>query len=298
MSLCKTAPFPERSHAASQVSETHPGPNHLLTRATVCTTGMGTFEPALTAPGAKGREPDRVNDLDNDALLNLTLDECPLIFLDIETTGLDYSKDHIIEVAAVGVKGGAEFSSWSTLVKPVVRQGLFAEMVAIPKEITKITGIEGGQLADQPVFEEIHETLMKQLAGGVLVAHNAAFDVSFLAYKIQSMGLPLPTIPVIDTLALSRAVSPDMKSHSLTALKGFYGVKAEKSHRALDDTRATVQVFDKILDLAVRKRFPGQPAAGARSRFRLKDMQEQFKALKSFVPDPAQLPSNRAAGRR
>ncbi len=259
---------------------------------------MGTFEPAPTAPGATGREPDRVNDLDNDALLNLTLDECPLIFLDIETTGLDYSKDHIIEVAAVGVKGGAEISSWSTLVKPVVRQGLFAEMVAIPKEITKITGIEGGQLADQPVFEEIHETLMKQLAGGVLVAHNAAFDVSFLAFKIQSMGLPLPAMPVIDTLALSRAVSPELKSHSLTALKGFYGVKAEKSHRALDDTRATVRVFDKILELAVRKRFPGQPAAGALTRFRLKDMQEQFRALKQFAPDPAQLPSNRSAGRR
>jgi DNA polymerase-3 subunit alpha (Gram-positive type) len=239
-----------------------------------------------------------VNDVDNDSLLNLTLDECPLVFLDIETTGLDYSKDHIIEVAAVSVKGGVEVSSWSTLIKPVLRQGLFAEMVAIPKEITKITGIEGSHLTEQPVFEEIHETLAKHLAGGVLVAHNAAFDVSFLAFKIQSMGLSLPAIPVLDTLALSRAVSPELKSHSLTALKGFYGVKAEKSHRALDDTRATVQVFDKILDLAVRRRFPGQASDGARSRFRLKDMQEQFKALRAFVPDPAQLPSNRSSGRR
>jgi DNA polymerase-3 subunit alpha (Gram-positive type) len=237
--------------------------------------------------------------VDKDALLDRKLDDCSLVFLDIETTGLDYSKEHIIEVAAVTVRDGAELAAFGTLVKPIVRQGLFAEMVPIPKEITRITGIEGSQLEDKPPFEEIYPDLLKAFGESILVAHNAAFDISFLAFKFQSMGVPLPANPVLDTLALSRAVSPELKSHSMDALKGFYGVKAEKAHRAMDDTRALVTVFDKILDLAARKRFPQQAASTSpRKLFCLRDLQDCFKAVMPFAVVPSQLPGARGGSRR
>lgn len=251
---------------------------------------MGTFHRGKQPPGPACRLPQgRVSRLTHEALLQKPLSELPLVFVDIETTGLDYAKDHIIEVAALAVQGGAEGAAYCTLIKPIVRQGLFAEPAPIPKEITRITGLEASHLETQPVFEDVCPDFLAALGSAIVVAHNASFDVSFLAHKLQSLGRPLPTNPVLDTLQLSRAVSPELKSHSMDALKGFYGIKTERAHRALDDTRALVRVFDKILSLALRKHFADRQARGGPQQvLTLGDLQQRYRALMPFAVSPQQ----------
>ena len=83
----------------------------------------------------------------------------------------------------------------------------------------------------------------REFAGGdVLVAHNAGFDVPFMQARGAACGLSFPN-PVLDTLALSRALYPEMRRHKLDALAKKLGVKLEGHHRAVNDAEATAKLF-------------------------------------------------------
>lgn len=185
-----------------------------------------------------------------DSQLDRPLDELPLVFFDIETTGLEYARCHIIEVAAVEFRGGKETARFSSFVKPIDPDQpatLFGKPVAaIPAEITRITGIGREMVEGAPEFEEIYPALRKTFGEAILVAHNAEFDLSFLAHKLEKMGEKRPTNPIIDTLKLSRALERGPGPHNMDYLKKKYGITAAKAHRALDDTLALQEVFLKL----------------------------------------------------
>ncbi len=181
-------------------------------------------------------------------LLSHRLSDCTFVFFDIETTGLDPSQAHIIEVATCTVKNGEEVGNYSSFVCPMVPGTLFST-VSVPPEITRITGIRNSDLAGQPTFETIYADLLNSLDDGILVAHNAEFDLSFLAAKMKPLG-KLPPNPVLDTLRISRSVAPELSRHGMDSLKSVYGIKAERAHRALDDTRALAELFPKLVKRA------------------------------------------------
>ena len=98
-----------------------------------------------------------------------TLDDTYIVF-DIETTGFYAIKDKIIEIGAVKVKDGAIVEKFSTFVNP---------KRPIPFEITQLTSITDEMVLDAPDIESVLPEFLEFVGDGVLVAHNAGFDVGF-----------------------------------------------------------------------------------------------------------------------
>jgi DNA polymerase-3 subunit epsilon len=109
-------------------------------------------------------------------------------------------------------------------------------------------------LAQAPTFPDIAAEVSRQCEGGVFVAHNAPFDLGFLATEFQRLRLPLPVSHVIDTLALARRYYT-FASNSLGAIAEALNLPYPQRHRALQDAQATWQVFTAFArDLLGRQR--------------------------------------------
>src|SRR3954463_10483419 len=97
------------------------------------------------------------------------LDE--FVVLDVETTGLQPSRQRIIELAVTRFRGGNLTNRWESLCSPGRR---------VPAYITKLTGIDDDLLKDAPAFESIADTAVALLREAVIVGHNVEFDLGFL----------------------------------------------------------------------------------------------------------------------
>jgi len=173
-------------------------------------------------------------------MLDQPLHAVPLVFLDLETTGLyPHQGDRICEVALQRVLGGVVETSLDRLVDP--RRPLSPQSFSINR-------ITAEHLAGAPTFAEIADMLLTTLRGAVLVAHNAPFDLEFLYVELALAGRPPLVNPAIDTLALARRLLPKRRSHSLAALATAAG-GTPPAHRAMADVLALRVVF---ADLAAR----------------------------------------------
>jgi DNA polymerase-3 subunit epsilon len=188
-------------------------------------------------------------------MLDLPLRTVPLVFLDLETTGLHpHQGDRICEVALQRVVGDRVEATLDQLVNP----GRPLSDAAFD-----INGIGPEQLADAPDFAAIANSLLERFAGAALVAHNASFDVEFIRAELALIDGSLPPILAIDTLALARRLIPHRRSYSLAALTMALG-GVPPVHRAMADVLALRLVFD---DLAQRLEALGITTLGDTLRF-------------------------------
>ncbi len=154
------------------------------------------------------------------------------VVFDLETTGLDVMNNGIIEIGAVRILNGKLVEQFSTLVKPDY---------PITEETTDITGITQQMLDKAPKISMVIPDFMKFIEGSILVAHNAEFDLKFIKkfagaeeYEIKNR--------VEDTLVLARSVLKGLKHHDLHTIGDYFGV-VFNHHRALDDAKATAEIF-------------------------------------------------------
>jgi len=157
--------------------------------------------------------------------------------VDVETTGLE-PEDRVIEVAAVRIRGTDEIGRFQSLVNPGVH---------IPPLASSISGIDDAMVAGAPPFAEVWPALDALLAGAVLVAHNAPFDLSFLGSERRRAGLPTATGPVLDTLRLARNLLV-LPRYSLAALIDALRLGAPPEHRALADALATAALLRRLIE--------------------------------------------------
>ena len=157
----------------------------------------------------------------------------PLVFLDLETTGIRTTRDRITEIAALRVENGEVTSRWHRLINPEVR---------IPASISKLTGIDDVMVADAPTFAEIAEALREWLGAAPLVAHNARFDYGFLRNAYRLAGVEF-SAEVICTLRLSRHLAPQEREHNLAALLERHGIVTAVRHRAMADAEALLALW-------------------------------------------------------
>ncbi|MEY8351885.1 PolC-type DNA polymerase III [Lachnospiraceae bacterium 54-53] len=163
---------------------------------------------------------------------NQGLSDAYVVF-DIETTGFSSSRNRIIEIGAVKVKDGVITDKFSTFVNPDV---------PIPFEIEKLTGINDNMVLPHPRIREILPQFLEFCGDSVLVAHNASFDVSFIAYNALQLGLEFnPT--VIDTVALARLLLPSLNRYKLDTVAKALGISLLNHHRAVDDAGCTAEIF-------------------------------------------------------
>ena len=174
------------------------------------------------------------------------LERAIFVVVDLETTGGAPGARALTEIGAVKVRGGKVLADFSTLVNPGV---------AIPAQITMLTGITNAMVAGAPGVRTCVEAFLTWadlLADDVvLVAHNARFDVGHLRGAAAALGLEWPEPRVLDTLALARKAwtRSEVPNHKLGTLAAFVGSRTRPTHRALDDARATVDVLHAALEV-------------------------------------------------
>jgi len=166
------------------------------------------------------------------------------IVLDTETTGLDYTKEKIIEFAAVRLENGKIKDSFQTLINPQLH---------IRKSSIAVHGITQDMVEDAPTEEEILPKILEFIGDYPIVAHNAIFDYSFLnEAKIRVMGEKF-TNPHIDSQMMFKEIAPELESHGLEALTKRFNVDLTNHHRAMADTMGLALAYPKLKKLYLQR---------------------------------------------
>jgi DNA polymerase-3 subunit alpha (Gram-positive type) len=165
--------------------------------------------------------------------------ETVFVVFDIETTGFNPWKEDLLEIGAVKVRDGKVIDEFKTLIKPGK---------PISGEIQKLTGITPEMVQDSPLPEAVLPEFLTFIEGAVVVAHNARFDVGFIKGKLQQYFDREFNPVALDTLGLSRAVWPGLRSHRLNNVAKELGISLEHHHRAVDDARCAATIMQKALE--------------------------------------------------
>lgn len=181
------------------------------------------------------------------ALGAVPLDALRYAVVDVETTGgRPQLGDRVTEIAIVTVQGGRVVDEWATLVDP---------QRPIPPMISAITRITNAMVRGQPRFADVADEVLRRLDGHVFVAHNAAFDWSFVSHELrQATGHALEG-ETLCTVRLARKLVPELPRRNLDTVARHYRAELppEVRHRAGGDARATAHVLLGLLrDAAAR----------------------------------------------
>jgi DNA polymerase-3 subunit epsilon len=169
---------------------------------------------------------------------NQPLAEAAFAVFDVETTGLSPAYgDRVCEVAVVRLSGDLEVERFVSLVDPGRPLSIGAAAV---------NGITAEMLVGAPRFAAIAGQLLSILDGAVLVAHNAPFDLGFLAMELDIARMPPPEGEVVDTLNLARRVFR-FPRNGLQAVAHALRIEPGMAHRALGDACTTAEVLARIL---------------------------------------------------
>ena len=163
----------------------------------------------------------------------------PLIFFDLETTGINIVKDRIVEISYVKVFPNGKEESKTLRINPGM---------PIPPESTAIHGITDEDVKDCPLFKDVAKTLAAQFEGCELAGFNSnRFDIPLLAEEFLRAGvnIDLSRRKFIDV----QTIFHKMEQRTLSAAYKFYcGKSLENAHTASADTMATYEVLKAQLD--------------------------------------------------
>lgn len=152
----------------------------------------------------------------------------PVVYVDIETTGMGYRTSRIIEIAVIRVENNQIVNTLHTLINPGS---------PIPYHITRLTGITNNDVTGAPVFESVAEQLRDILQGALFIAHNVRFDYSFIKRQLSLCNIAYNP-RMLCSVRMSRALYPHVKGHSLQAIIKRHALAVTTRHRAYDDAEA------------------------------------------------------------
>jgi len=164
------------------------------------------------------------------------------LVLDTETTGFKPEEGHrIVEIGAV------------ELINHVPTGKVYHQYINperdMPTEAFNVHGLSEQFLRGHPVFADIAEAFLEFISDGVLIIHNAAFDMAFINAELSYLKIsPVPDEQVLDTLAIARRKHP-MGPNSLDALCRRYGVdnSGRTKHGALLDSELLADVYVELI---------------------------------------------------
>jgi DNA polymerase-3 subunit epsilon len=178
------------------------------------------------------------------------------LVMDTETTGFDpETGDRLVEIACV------ELANYIPTGR-VYHQYINPQR-AVPEAAYKVHGLSTDFLRDKPLFADVVEDFMDFVDGGLMIFHNASFDMKFINYELKQCGKQtVPPDRVFDTLAMARRKHP-AGPNSLDALCKRYNIdnSARTKHGALLDAELLAEVYLELiggpqaaLDLSARGR--------------------------------------------
>lgn len=162
--------------------------------------------------------------------------ETKFVAIDVETTGLSPLYNELIEISAIKYEGAKKLDTFSTLIKPKKE---------VSSTITNLTGITNKMLEDAPTIEKVMPELIEFIGDNPIVAHNANFDYSFLQ---NNSNKSFTNNKVIDTVAISRKMLPNLPNHKLNTVARYIGIQEEGYHRAEFDCECCAKIYMKYLE--------------------------------------------------
>lgn len=182
--------------------------------------------------------------------LDQCLDQLDFVAFDVETTGLDASRERVVELSAVRFRLEAEQATFDELIDPGR---------PIPPAAARVNGITDELVRGKPVAGPVLGRFLEFAEGAVLMAHNAEFDVEFVVHEAARAAMALPYAAVLDTVEFSRRVRPDLPNHKLETISRALGCQSETYHRALADAATLARCFRRLIET----RFGSAEAAAA-----------------------------------
>lgn len=167
-----------------------------------------------------------------------------LIVLDVETTGLDFLREKIIEFAAVKLVNGEIVEEFETLVNPEqdIRHSSF-----------KIHGISQEMVENEPIMADVLPKILDFIGDYDIIGHNVIFDYNFINQaSLKYLEKPI-TNKRIDTQHMFREVFPEEFSHGLSALLERFKVIPEGRHRAMADAKSLAIAYPSLKALYDKK---------------------------------------------
>ena len=159
-------------------------------------------------------------------------DMARFIAFDVETP--NHNNDRISALGVTVVEGGRITRSFATLVNPECRFEPFH---------MALTGITPDRVADSPTFPQLWRQIAPLMGSGVLVAHNAPFDLAVLGRCLGAAGIRWrQRVPYLCTCRMSRRLLPALPNHKLDTLCRHLGIALEH-HRADSDSCACAEIL-------------------------------------------------------
>jgi len=171
------------------------------------------------------------------------------VALDLETSGVNPSKDKIIEIGMAKIKDGKIIDSYNKLVNP---------QISLDPKITKITGITDLELIGQASIDDIIYEVVDFIGDNILLGHNILFDYSFLKQAAAAKKLSIPNM-AIDSLKIARKLLPNLPSRRLVDLCNYYNIDPGKSHRAYYDAVSAFRLYEHLALLAADDEIINKP---------------------------------------
>ncbi|MEW6049477.1 MAG: exonuclease domain-containing protein [Candidatus Zixiibacteriota bacterium] len=171
----------------------------------------------------------------------MRLDELTFVAFDTETTGLWAPSHRLVEIAGVKFRlGDDQVTTFQTLIDP---------RSAIPAEVISIHGITDEMVAGAPSAKTALMSFFEFCGPeAVLMAHNAPFDIAFVACELDRGDDVLPDNLILDTVDLYRRSYPQLPSYSLLSLVQKFDIEQTQAHRALADAGCVQRLFTRLMD--------------------------------------------------
>jgi len=168
--------------------------------------------------------------------LNLTK---PIVFFDLETTGLDITKDRIIEISILKIYPDGKEETYTRRINPTI---------PISETAKKITGINDEDLADMPTFDKVAKEIIDFIGNSDIAGYNSnRFDLPLLAEEFarHKIEFDIKKRNIIDV----QVIYHKKEQRTLSAAYKFYCNKnLENAHTAEADTRATYEILLKQIE--------------------------------------------------
>lgn len=183
--------------------------------------------------------------------------------IDVETTGGKYNQESITDIAIFRFDGVQITDQLISLVNPEK---------PIQHFVQKLTGISQGMVKTAPKFYQLAKRIVEITKDAILVGHNIAFDYRMLRLEFERLGYFYES-KTIDTIHLAERLMPELEAYGLEKVCKALGIHNPNRHRAEGDARATLKLFELLLEKDHDKKVKGQ-------------LHDKVEADKEFVGNP------------
>jgi DNA polymerase III subunit epsilon len=167
--------------------------------------------------------------------------------LDTESSGGQVGEEKIIDIAIFLYDGEKVIDQFISLINPEKPIQPFVE---------KMTGITNKSVLRAPRFHEVAKRIIEITENTVLVGHNIAFDHRIIRQEFESLGYPYEK-ETLDTLHLAEGLIPGLPAYGLSKMCKELNIVNAKKHRAEGDARATLELFEILIQKDEKKKLFG-----------------------------------------